>query len=128
MIHFLGVDEVETSKGKGSIQVVPGLLAHLRRWHESDPNAEGVITYNYKSIKDVGNAFSLASKTAKISDATPHTLKHTAVTLAFQSGMTMEQATQYFATTQETLERVYRQHSPLHNTAALGPVQRLGKQ
>ena len=51
---------------------------------------------------------------------------NTAVTLGFQSGLTMSDATDYFATTQETLERVYKQHSPLHNKAAMGPMQRLG--
>lgn len=128
MIHFLGEDEVESSKGKGAILAVPGLLAHLHRWYNADPTAEGVITYNQKQIKDVRNTFARACDMAEIVDATPHTLKHTAVTLAFQSGMTMEQATQYFATSRETLERVYRQHSPLHNKAALRPMQRLGKQ
>lgn len=123
MIHFLGVHEVESSKGKGSIQVVPSLLAHLRRWNASDPNSGGVIIYNNKPIKDVKKTFSQACHVAKLDNTSPHTLKHTAVTLAFQSGMTMEQATQYFATTQETLERVYRQHSPLHNKAALIPMQ-----
>jgi len=127
MIHFLGMSKVESSKGKGSIQVVPSLLAHLRRWYKSDPNAGGVITYKNKPIKDIKNAFSQACAAANLDGITPHTLKHTAVTLAFQSGITMEQATQYFATTQETLERVYRQHSPLHNIAALIPMQRLGK-
>jgi hypothetical protein len=39
-------------------------------------------------------------------NATPHSLKHTAVTLSFRSGLTMEQATQYFATSPETLDRV----------------------
>ena len=128
MIHFLGENEKETSKGRGSILAVPGLLSHLRRWHEADPNADGVITYKGKPISDIKKAFARACEMAGIEDATPHTLKHTAVTLAFQSGMTMEQATQYFATSRETLDRVYRKHSPLHNRAALGPMQRLGKQ
>lgn len=72
-------------------------------------------------------AFAIACDKAGIEDATPHTLKHTAVTLGFQSGLTMEVATEYFATTRETLERVYKQHSPLNNKAAMGPMQRLGK-
>ena len=128
MIHFLGDSEIESSKGRGSILVLPSLLSYLRRWYNADPMADGVITYNGNQIGDVKNAFARACEMAGIEDATPHTLKHTAVTLAFQSEMTMEQATQYFATSRETLERVYRKHSPLHNRAALGPMQRLGKQ
>ena len=128
MIHFLGQDEIESSKGKGSIMVVPTLLAHMRRWYSADPSAESVITFCQKPIKNVRKAFAQSCGAANILNTTPHTLKHTAVTLAFQSGMTMEQATQYFATSRETLERVYRQHSPHHNKAALTPMQRLGKQ
>ena len=128
MIHFLGENEKETSKGRGSILAVPGLLSHLRHWYKADPNADGVITYKGKQVSDIKKAFARACEMAGIEDATPHTLKHTAVTLAFQSEMTMEQATQYFATSLETLDRVYRKHSPLHNRAAIGPMQRLGKQ
>lgn len=125
MIHFLGTEEVETHKRKGSILVPPRLLLHLKSWHK--PSQASVITYNDRSIKDVKKAFAIACDKAGIEGATPHTLKHTAVTLGFQSGLTMVDATDYFATTQETLERVYKQHSPLHNKAAMGPMQRLGK-
>ena len=125
MIHFLGTEEIETAKRKGSILVPPKLLVHLKGWHK--PSQSSVITYKDRSIKDVKKAFAIACDKAGIEGATPHTLKHTAVTLGFQSGLTMADATDYFATTQETLERVYKQHSPLHNKAAMGPMQRLGK-
>ena len=125
MIHFLGTEEIETAKRKGSILVPPKLLVHLKSWHK--PSQSSVITYKDRSIKDVKKAFAIACEKACIEGATPHTLKHTAVTLGFQSGLTMADATDYFATTQETLERVYKQHSPLHNKAAMGPMQRLGK-
>ena len=125
MIHFLGTEEVETHKRKGSILIPPKLLLHLKSWHK--PSQSSVIAYNGRSIKDVKKAFAIACDNAGIEGATPHTLKHTAVTLGFQSGLTMADATDYFATTQETLERVYKQHSPLHNKAAMGPMQRLGK-
>ncbi len=125
MIHFLGTEEIENYKRKGSILIPPKLLLHLKIW--CDPKQPSVITYNGRSIKDVKKAFAIACDNAGIEGATPHTLKHTAVTLGFQSGLTMADATDYFATTQETLERVYKQHSPLHNKAAMGPMQRLGK-
>jgi integrase len=125
LINFLGTGEIETAKRKGSIRIPPKLLSHLRSWH--DPDEPSVITYNSRSIKDVKKAFAIACYKAGIEGATPHTLKHTAVTLGFQSGLTMEDATDYFATTAETLTRVYRQHSPHKNHAALGPMQRLGK-
>ena len=49
---------------------------------------------------------------------TPHTLKHTAVTWAFQRGMSREDAADYFDTTAATLESVYRSQSPDHQARA----------
>ncbi len=125
IIHFLGQQETESSKRKGSIRMPLRLEAHLRRWH--DPEASHTIMYRGEPLDDVGSAWDRASKRAGISDVTPHTLKHTAVTLAFQGGMTIEQATDYFATTAATLERVYRQHSPHHQSQAVEIMQRLGR-
>lgn len=81
MINFLGSGEIETAKRKGSIRLPPKLLSHLESWH--DPDASSVITYNGRSIKDVKKAFAIACDKAGIEGATPHTLKHTAVTLGF---------------------------------------------
>ena len=64
-------------------------------------------------------AWRAACQRAGVEDATPHTLKHTAVTWFFQRGGSREDATDYFDTTAQTLERVYRQHSPDHQSRAV---------
>ena len=61
---------------------------------------------------DVKRAFASAVHAAKLEGVTPHTLKHTAITWAIQNGATTWEAAGFFATSQETIEKVYGHHSP----------------
>jgi len=67
-----------------------------------------MISFKGQPIKWIDQAFRRAAKNAGFDDVTPHTLKHTAVTWAFMKGRTLEMATDFFATSRETLEEVYR--------------------
>ncbi|MCP3969017.1 MAG: hypothetical protein GY717_01585 [Rhodobacteraceae bacterium] len=71
-----------------------------------------MISYEGNPVGDVKKAFGAAAKRAAVNDVSPHTLKHTSVTWAFMAGMTLKQATDYFATSRETLEDIYRSYSP----------------
>ena len=44
--------------------------------------------------------------------ATPHTLKHTAITWAMQAGVPLADAAGFFGTSIQTLEAVYLHHHP----------------
>ena len=57
-------------------------------------------------------AFIKAVGEANLQAVTPHTLKHTAITWAMQNGVTTWEAAGFFATSQETIEKVYGHHSP----------------
>ncbi len=54
--------------------------------------------------------------------AAPKTLKYSAVTLVFQSGLIMDMATQYFAISCEILEWVFHRRLAQHNSVALSPI------
>ncbi len=109
VIHFLGKAESETKKRKGAVKIPEKLLKEMQTW---DQDGGYVISHKGKPILRIDKAFKAAVKRAGLIDVTPHTLKHTAVTWAFQHGMTLEDATAYFATSRETLENVYRSYSP----------------
>ena len=109
VIHFLGKAESETKKRKGAVKIPEKLLKEMQTW---DQDGGYVISHKGKPILRIDKAFKAAVKRAGLTDVTPHTLKHTAVTWAFQHGMTLEDATAYFATSRETLENVYRSYSP----------------
>ncbi len=109
VIHFLGKPEEETKKKKGVVRVPGKLLAEMRTWEQDGPN---VISYEVRPVVNIKTAFNQAVRRAGLEDVTPHTLKHTAVTWAFIEGMSLEMATDYFATSRETLEDVSRSYSP----------------
>ena len=109
MIHFLGKAEEETKKKKGVVRIPKKLLEEMKTWDQNTPT---VISYDGHPVADIKKAFTAAASRAGLTDVTPHTLKHTAVTWAFMAGMSLEQATDYFATSRDTLEDVYRSYSP----------------
>jgi integrase len=109
VIHFLGKAEEETKKRKGIVRMTKTLFDEMRSWEQDGTH---VISFGRQPIKRIDQAFRRAVVRAELEDVTPHTLKHTAVTWAFMKGMTLEMAVDFFATSRETLENVYRSYHP----------------
>ena len=125
VIHFSGRDEIESKKQKGSVRMTQSLLNAALQWRK-DGN-DSVIHFHGKPINDIGTSFDAACEKAGLTSVSPHTLKHTAVTWAFQDGITLEDASAYFATTVQTLIETYRKHSPHHNQRAVAVMERIGQ-
>lgn len=116
VIRFAGAGQRETRKRRGAVRAPDVLMRLLRRWARS--GGSHVIMHRGRPVTAIKTAFAAAIRRSGIADATPHDLKHTAVTWAFQRGMSREDAADWFDTTAATLERVYRQHSPDHQERA----------
>ena len=116
VVYRKGAREAETKKRRGVVAIPRQLLAHLSRWARA--GGSHVVMWKGKPLAEIDTAFAAACRRADLHGVTPHTLKHTAVTWAFQRGMTMEDAVDWFSTSRATLERVYRQHSPHHQARA----------
>lgn len=101
-------DERATKKRRTPAPIPRQLLAHLRRWHRA--GSVWAVEYNGAPVGDVKRAFMKAA--SAMEGVTPHTLKHTAITWAMQGGVTTWEAAGFFATSQETIEKVYGHHSP----------------
>lgn len=98
-----GEDELSTVKARRPHGIPTPLLSHLRRWHRI---YGGTYIAEYARnpntpVGDIGGALERAAERAGIKRITPHTLKHTAITLAIQGGMTAEDAADYFSTSIE---------------------------
>ncbi len=115
--HRKGRQERQTRKRRGSCRMPGGLVAHLQRWRRAE-GGDFIVEYKGKPVSDVGKALEAACARAGIERITPHTIKHTAITWFFQAGGTMEDAADYFSTSAQTLEAVYRQHSVHYQDAA----------
>lgn len=124
-----GSDEHETVKARRPHGIPPRLAAHLRRWKRLHG---GVYIAESKAhpgvpVMDIGKALEGAAKRAGVKRITPHTLKHTAITLFIQSGGTAEDASDYFSTSIETIQSNYWHHSPEHQKRAVAQIVNLGR-
>lgn len=112
----------ETSKRKGTARLPARYLAHLRR---QALNGQKYVVQDYAGgrVGDIRKGWDRAVRLAEemartkgvildLSDVTPHTLKHTAITWAMQRGASIPDAASFFATSAATIERTYWHHSP----------------
>lgn len=121
VFRFLPRGQSETRKRRGACRMTRTIRAHARRWERA--GGSHVIMWKGEPCGTIKATFDAACRRAGLADVSPHTLKHTAITWAFQKGMTMEDAVDFFATSAATLERVYRQHSPHYQDRAIASME-----
>lgn len=124
----------ETKKRQRPARLPRRYLSYLR---SQTRNGRRYVVEDYKGrqVGDIRKAWSRAVVLAEelaarkgieidLSDVTPHTLKHTAITWLLQRGATIWDAAGYFSTSAETIEKVYGHHSPYHQKSALDAFDR----
>lgn len=124
-----GTQERSTAKRRTPARCPQRLLAHVRRWKRLGSR---YVCEDYKGRRVANNRKAwdqLVEIACKISDdmppvehLTPHILKHTAITWAIQNGARIEDAASYFATSIETIQRVYWHHSPYAQESAVSAL------
>lgn len=133
--------KAETKKRQTPARLPARYLAHIRRQAANGRRyvVERRVMIGGKEQRGmVGNirkgwakAIEIAPQLARahgihidLSDVTPHTLKHTAITWALQRGASVWDAAGFFGTSAETIERVYGHHSPQHQQSAVEAMNR----
>lgn len=122
IMYRRGDAERSTNKRRTPAPIPRQLSAHLRRW-----KAEGcrwAVEFEGMRIGNVKRSFARIASDAGLSDVTPHTLKHTAITWALQNGASVWDCAGFFATSPETIQKTYGHHSPDYQQSALGAVER----
>lgn len=125
----------ETKKRQPAVRLPKKYLAHVRRWTRSGCRFV-VESSRGNRVADIRKGFSRALKIAEalagkdgvtldLSDVSPHTLRHTAITWSLQGGGSIWDAAGYFGASPETIERTYGHHSPDHMKSAVTAMQRL---
>lgn len=101
-------------KRKPPVKIGRKLLSFLRRWREADKGngIDTVIHFRGHSLVRVQYGWDAVSEKAGLTDATPHTLRHTRATWLMQAGVDVWQAAGHLGMTVQTLERVYGHHHP----------------
>jgi len=111
-IDFEIAGRKRTNKKRGKIPIPPRLLPHLRRARKRGTDLGYVLHVNGERLGDIKRGFAGACERAGIKGVSPHTLKHTAITWSMQASTDPWQAAGFFATSVETLLRVYGHHHP----------------
>ncbi len=117
VIHRRGDAETETKKRRPSLRIPDRLLGFLRRWRALDMRIDKppgfVIHYRGAPVDKQRKSWTRARVAAGLGlEITPHILKHTAITWALQSGVSIWDASGFFGTSAKTIEDVYGHHSP----------------
>ncbi len=99
-----------TNKRQPSIKVPRKLLLHLRRWRAD--TRQFVVEWRGEQVGDIKTAWKTICREAGVSDAPPHTLRHTSITWTMQRGARVEDASGFYGVSVETLQRVYWHHHP----------------
>lgn len=122
LIHRRGAEERVTKKRRPPMRMSHRLLSHCRRWQAM--GGLWAVQIDGQRVGDIKKAFEGARERAGLSDVTPHTLKHTAITWAMHKGMKLDDAAHYFGTSRETIIRTYWKHSPEFQTDAVEVMNR----
>ena len=108
--------ERQTKKRQPPARLPDRLMAHLRRWEAM--GMRWPVEYQGAICGDIKTGWGTIADDAGLSDVTPHTLRHTAITWAMQRGATSWDAAGFFGTSVEMIERVYGHHHPDHQQSA----------
>ncbi len=98
-------------KRRASVKVQKPLIVALRDAREL-ALSDHVIEFNGKPIKSVQTAFKKAAAAGGVPWATPHILKHTAISWLAELGWTVDQIADFTETNPDTVRRIYRKFSP----------------
>ena len=128
--HRRGKDEPATVKSRKPFRASDRLIAHLRRWERLRGGTYIVEHPRHpgEPVLDIGKSIDAAARRAGIEKRiTPHTIKHTAITLFIQGGGSAEDASEIFSTSLQTIQSTYWHHSPEHQRRAAEQAGRLGR-
>lgn len=130
ILYRMGDDERVTKKRRTPATIPRQLLGHVRRWAQMGHT--WAVEWRGARIADTNNGWdAVVAKAQEMGltwRPTPHTLKHTAITWAIQGGASIEDAAGFFATSVETIERVYWHLSPRFQQGAVGAIERGARQ
>jgi integrase len=115
----------DTKKSAPTIHLPSRLRRHLERWNAN--GARWLVELDGHGVANIKNDWEAIRKRAGLPDVTPHTLRHTAITWAMQSGANVWHISGYFGVSLDTLEKVYAHHHPNHMKSAVAAANRMGK-
>jgi len=117
LIYRKGEGERSTNKRRTPARLPVQILRLARRWLRSGQT--WAVEWRGARVADIKTAWRSVADEAGLPWATPHTLKHTAITWAIQGGASIPDAAGFFGTSADTIERTYWHLSPSFQDGAV---------
>ena len=122
VLYRIGDGEKATNKRRTPARIPRQLAAHARRWKAM--GMTWAVEFRGARVADIKTAWGKIADEAKLGwHPTPHTLKHTAITWAMRKGVSIEDASGYFSTSIETIQRTYWHLSPHFQSSAVEAIE-----
>ncbi len=121
LLYRAGSAQSETNKRQPPARLPRQLLHHALRWQRT--SRRFVVEYQGNPVREIKRAWTRICDDAEVRDATPHTLRHTAITWAMQRGARIADASGYFGVSIQTLERTYLHHHPDFQASAVAAME-----
>lgn len=110
----LRTTEIGPRKGRAAVPINDGLRAALSA-AKAVAMTDYVIEWAGRPVKSIKTGFKAACRDAKLSDVSPHTLRHTAAVHLVAAGRPMQKVSQYLGHSSTFVtERVYGRFAPDH--------------
>lgn len=123
-INFNEPGAARTNKGRAHLPIPRRLVTFLRLARRYGTDLGYVLHRDGKKLGSIKRAFNAACDAAGLSDATPHTLRHTCGTWLAQQGVALDQIGAWLGHSDSRTTRLYAHHHPDYMQEARNAVDR----
>lgn len=114
LIYLRNPDDPVKRKGRAIVPINSTLAAALRE-AKAGALTDHVVEWGGESVKSIKRGIATAAREAKVKDVSAHVFRHTAAVWMAESGVPMDEISQYMGhNSVEITRRVYARYSPDH--------------
>ncbi|MGA2998118.1 hypothetical protein [Bradyrhizobium sp.] len=109
LFHRKPMGRKENNKRQPTVELYPGLLAHIRRWKRIGISNHSVIEYNGKPIKRIKRGWETLRTNAGLGDdVLQHTLRHAAISWMLWKGIPASDVSEYCGVSEAIIKKHYK--------------------
>jgi integrase len=127
VFHRKAIAARTTNKRQPTVDIMPRLLAHMRRWHRLGISKHSVIEYQGEPVLRVSKTFETIREAANLPDVSPHTLRHTSISWYLRAGVAISDVSDYCGVSEAIIRRHYKHHLPGTYNRVFEAAPRFGK-
>ncbi len=109
LFHRKPLGARETNKRAPTVELYPGVLAHMRRWKRLGISNQSVIEYNGKPVLRIKRGWETLRANAGLGDdVLQHTLRHAAISWMLWKGISASDVSEYCGVSEAIIKKHYK--------------------